>query len=218
MQRTQKKSRERLCQKCTLKQSAFVNIWEFDIFGLILCTLQDSKEGWLRESAKMGSYYGQYYICVAATNLASPDVPLGIQHRPIATRVDDTDARGFAYSLFAYPSDNLYNLPHFSRAETDTLDEHFPLMRRAWVFQERLLVPRTLHFARSEVLFKRVRGISCECGHAMDSYWTNIGDGGWHKGMEGMGVGAVLRKNAPQSLRWTQYVVAYSCLNLTVCK
>ncbi|KAE9983937.1 hypothetical protein EG327_005301 [Venturia inaequalis] len=180
-----------------------------------LCILQDSKDDWLQESTQMAAYYGHCYICIAATNLASPDASLGFDDRPEAVSANGNDRFGAEYSLFAYPSDRLDNLPHFSRAETATLDEHFPLMRRAWVFQERLLAPRTLHFAGSEILFECAKGLSCECGHAMDSYWMSIGDGGRRMNMEGMEDGAVMKRRAPESLRWTQYVVAYSYLNLT---
>lgn len=163
----------------------------------------------------MSAYYGHCYICIAATNLASPDSSLNIADRPVAISADGKDAHGAAYSLFAYPSDKLDNLPHFSRAESDTLNEHFPLMRRAWVFQERLLAPRTLHFAGSEILFECANGLSCECGQASKNYWINIGDSGRRMNMEAMADGAVLRRRPPESLRWTQYVVAYSYLKLS---
>jgi hypothetical protein len=180
-----------------------------------LCILQDSKEDWLWESTQMSAYYGHCYICIAATNLTSPDGSLSLVDRPEAVSANGVDARGAVYSIFAYPSDNLDKLPHFSRAEADTLDQHFPLMRRAWVFQERLLAPRTLHFAGSEILFECAGGISCECGHASDPHWVNIGDSGRRMNMEAMADGAVLRRRRPEHLRWTQYVVAYSYLNLS---
>ncbi|QDS76388.1 hypothetical protein FKW77_003593 [Venturia effusa] len=180
-----------------------------------LCIVQDSKDDWLRESTKMAAYYGHCYICIAATSLTSPDASLGFKDRPTAVISNGKDRHGASYSLFAYPSDCLDNVPHFSRADTATLDEHFPLMRRAWVFQERLLAPRTLHFAGTEILFECAKGLSCECGHAMDSYWMSIGDVGRRMNMEGMEDGAVMKRRAPGSLGWNQYIVAYSYLNLT---
>jgi hypothetical protein len=40
-----------------------------------------------------------------------------------------------------------------------------PLMRRACVFQERLLAPRTLHFYNEELLLECRSSVACECGH-----------------------------------------------------
>lgn len=39
-----------------------------------------------------------------------------------------------------------------------------PILSRAWVFQERLLSRRTLHFGSSEVLWECKSGCFCECG------------------------------------------------------
>jgi len=39
-----------------------------------------------------------------------------------------------------------------------------PLMSRGWVFQERLLSPRTVHFHRSELIWECKEFYDCECG------------------------------------------------------
>ncbi|KAK8192030.1 heterokaryon incompatibility protein-domain-containing protein, partial [Phyllosticta capitalensis] len=38
-----------------------------------------------------------------------------------------------------------------------------PLLQRAWVYQERVLSPRTLHFGHQEVLWECMSQTSCEC-------------------------------------------------------
>lgn len=163
----------------------------------------------------MMEYYGHCYVCIAATSSAASNGGLQITLRPSVMSAQGSDKDESPYTLFAYPSKTLDNLPHFSRADVSTLEQHFPLMRRGWVLQERWLAPRTLHFCGSEALFECAAGLSCECGHAQDSYWVNIGDEGRKMGMENMDDGAVLRRRPTKDLRWTQLIVAYSALNLT---
>ncbi|KIW35355.1 uncharacterized protein PV07_02055 [Cladophialophora immunda] len=42
-------------------------------------------------------------------------------------------------------------------------DYCFPLMRRAWCFQERLLATRVLHYTKSEIVFECKSAAHCEC-------------------------------------------------------
>ena len=39
-----------------------------------------------------------------------------------------------------------------------------PLLKRAWVYQERLLSPRVIHFTNSETQFECQTSCECECG------------------------------------------------------
>jgi hypothetical protein len=41
--------------------------------------------------------------------------------------------------------------------------ESFPLVKRAWAFQERLLSPRVVHFGLAEIFFECKECYSCEC-------------------------------------------------------
>jgi hypothetical protein len=51
--------------------------------------------------------------------------------------------------------------------------EHYrldlPLLRRGWVFQERLLSPRMLHFANGELIWECLEHTECECGDMANS-------------------------------------------------
>jgi hypothetical protein len=44
-------------------------------------------------------------------------------------------------------------------------EEHFPLLHRGWVLQERTLSPRTLFFSRQEVLWECRSEEACQCGY-----------------------------------------------------
>jgi hypothetical protein len=49
----------------------------------------------------------------------------------------------------------------------------FPLLARGWVFQERLLSSRMLHFAKDELVWECMETISCECAR-IKHYADNI--------------------------------------------
>lgn len=181
-----------------------------------LCIYQDSKDDWLAESTKMISYYGQCFVCIASTNLSGPNAGLEIAERPTAVRARGMDQDCVPYGLVAYPSHLVGAVPHFSRADSTTVEQNFPLLTRAWVFQERLLAPRTLHFCGVEVVFECIEGIKCECGHAEDKYLLDVaGDEGRLMSIDNMSDGLVLRRKKYEDIRWTQLISAYSSLKLT---
>ncbi|KAK3493492.1 hypothetical protein B0T13DRAFT_403286 [Neurospora crassa] len=67
-------------------------------------------------------------------------------------------------SIYAHATLNIA-----ATAQRDASVEYFrtlkePILGRAWVFQERLLSRRTLHFGSSEVLWECRSGCFCECG------------------------------------------------------
>ncbi|KAI8957772.1 HET-domain-containing protein [Daldinia sp. FL1419] len=103
-----------------------------------LCIIQDSAEDWTCESLEMASYYRYRTICLAATR--SPDRDGG--SRPIKTRVEyQLPGVGGPRGRILVTEKPL-GVPHFWLAKNFPYDEYYPLLTRAWMYQERRLSPR----------------------------------------------------------------------------
>lgn len=117
-----------------------------------LCIIQDSIVDWREEAAKMGSYYGNAYLTIAATMSISADG--GLFQAPTSITLSSST------QTWAVREKR-----HLSRANAS-------LFRRGWIFQERLLSPRVIHFAATEMVYECNEHAVCECGQDMpDSTW-----------------------------------------------
>jgi hypothetical protein len=119
-----------------------------------LCIIQDDKQDWNTESKRMGGIYGSSAINIAATSakdgngglfFAKPDATmqtyrLKVQQRSGSSKWYDCIESGLA----------------------DTCRYTTPLGERAWVLQERLLAPRTLHFGSSQIFWECDSLTACE--------------------------------------------------------
>ena len=121
-----------------------------------LCIIQDSKTDWEQEAAQMADIYKNSYVTIAAES--SPDSHFGILHR-----------RTFSFSAIEVPfHSTIYNLqasmfirPAIDSWETSLTSPKSKLCSRAWVLQESLLAPRTLHFSSQQMLWEcRSRSLS----------------------------------------------------------
>ncbi|KAI2464105.1 heterokaryon incompatibility protein-domain-containing protein [Annulohypoxylon bovei var. microspora] len=126
-----------------------------------LCIIQDDKDDWARESADMCDIYENGYLTIAATS--SPNCSFDLfdtQPRKMAD-ITGESAAGKPYRVMA--------VDKLGHPDIDTPPEimlrDWPLLSRAWVFQERLLSPRVLHLTRSEILWECKDGSTCECGN-----------------------------------------------------
>lgn len=107
-----------------------------------LCIIQDSQEDWIRESANMRSIYAGAICTIAATGSENADGGCFHQRNSLSL---------YPCRLVGTPDWGIYvqrdELFDFERGVDQS-----SLNQRAWVFQERLLSPRILHFG-SEMLF-----------------------------------------------------------------
>jgi hypothetical protein len=55
-------------------------------------------------------------------------------------------------------------MQHWERIWTSNREARFPLLTRAWVFQERILAPRVLHFSHHELVWECAECGDCQCG------------------------------------------------------
>ncbi|KAI0531681.1 heterokaryon incompatibility protein-domain-containing protein [Xylaria digitata] len=132
-----------------------------------LCIQQDSKEDWEHDARKMGQYYSNCFVCIAATSSSSSAGTLELVKHPdeIMIRSTGQDPQTGPFGLIAIPSE-LLDVQHFGQTYQRTQPSRFPLMTRAWVMQERWLSPRTLHFCGTEIVFECAKMTICECGRA----------------------------------------------------
>ncbi|KAJ4354629.1 uncharacterized protein N0V89_006366 [Didymosphaeria variabile] len=123
-----------------------------------LCIIQDDPLDWQREAAQMATIYQHAYVTLAASKAtdssrglytSSLDPKYQAQQLSLVNDVDDTD-----FPLLAC-SDLLH---------IDGFFDFFPISRRAWVYQERLLSARVVHFAGAEVNWECNSARNCECG------------------------------------------------------
>jgi hypothetical protein len=91
----------------------------------------------------------------------------------------------------------------------------FPLLKRGWVFQERLLAPRVLHFGPQELWWECLEHVDCECSGICSGAFYSTGQ---EKFLSKMTHQRALADSAlPQvSRRWHEIVEEFSQLGLTM--
>ncbi len=111
-----------------------------------LCIIQDSPEDWRQESINMCRVYGSSFCNIAAT--ASADGDEGC-FRDRDKRILDVCTINIPYGSHTEPFYFVEQQPPF-----EEIFERAPLLKRAWVVQERVLSPRVLHFDRHQLFWE----------------------------------------------------------------
>ncbi|ELR04906.1 hypothetical protein VC83_02788 [Pseudogymnoascus destructans] len=128
-----------------------------------LCIMQDSVSDWREQAAKMGSIY-MYGLCNLAATAASDSTGGLFFDRNVAA-IHHLRVRcnwTFLGPIGRYPhtSGGLFRVDDFLLL--NKMVEHTELNTRAWVFQERLLSPRIVHFAQNQLVWECRNGRACE--------------------------------------------------------
>ena len=146
-----------------------------------LCIVQDDEDDWVRESQAMAGIYQNAYLTVVASSSRDANGGLFPRARGRERYVTGTRAGGEAYSFIA--TDALDVAHPAPASHTGGLQDNWPALTRAWIFQERLLSPRVVHFAHPEMMWECNGGPPhCECGGLRDrlhkgSYTAALQDG-----------------------------------------
>lgn len=200
-----------------------------------LCIVQDDPDDWNREAARMASVYSNGHLTLAATHAAdgegglfaaTPDVEVGGKTPP-ETGADD-------YVVFFREKIDHHLELADDENEAGAAWTHdwkptrvrFPLLTRAWVYQERMLSPRVVHFGHHELFFECRAAVECECGGIRHHGSSGAAASVLMKVEHGV-VGNSARSTIPSaefddSLRyrraqvWRSMVCAYTALSLTV--
>jgi hypothetical protein len=125
-----------------------------------LCICQDEPEDWARESSAMRKVYEQCYLTIAATSATNAHYGLFTQRARKLVRISAMTPAGIPVRI---RGDTTFTHPEKIYHDIDW--RRWPLFKRAWAFQERILSPWVLHFTSEELLWECQEDTSCECGH-----------------------------------------------------
>ncbi|KAF5005842.1 hypothetical protein FDECE_7739 [Fusarium decemcellulare] len=129
-----------------------------------LCIIQNDEEDWKIQAAQMCSIYQNSYITLAATSSSDSDMGLfwTVYKIPI-------ESHGLSHNqlFLRQAADHLYD----DKSTDPAVNHDFPLLTRGWVYQERILARRVVHFSRFELRFECMAPApQCECG--LQSAWS----------------------------------------------
>ncbi|KAH8896268.1 HET-domain-containing protein [Thozetella sp. PMI_491] len=180
-----------------------------------LCIVQDDRDDWQRESARMASIYSNSVACIGAT-MSEGSHGGCFQKQPV--RVESFRSSDYHHIDDQGEWEVHVRLPLDHGALSDgTIDTRFnianhssaPLLTRAWVFQERLLSPRFLQFLDSEILMECREGEDCQC---QCQRGLVLGSGPTKSELSrGLATGEL----ASIALLWHRIVMAYNALCMT---
>ncbi|KAI1429010.1 HET-domain-containing protein [Xylaria sp. FL1777] len=130
-----------------------------------LCIVQDSREDWEREAARMADVYGNALVTIAAVMSANSNGGLFSKHEASAVKhtIERAGQSGREVIVDVRPA-----LEHSSYYESSPYglppDTGAKLLSRAWCYQEYILAPRVLLFTDWEILWVCLSRKECNCG------------------------------------------------------
>jgi hypothetical protein len=119
-----------------------------------LCIIQDSEADWLQQSARMCDYYSYSFLSISS-NTTDSDSGFLKTRNPLAEMPCKIIPKGKPHPLYVRQPSVL------SGGEVDPLKK-LPLNKHGWVFQERLLAPRIVHFTDVEVFWECATDLSSD--------------------------------------------------------
>lgn len=136
-----------------------------------LCIIQDDKDDWQREAPRMASVYGGSSLNISAaaahdgseglffdrdSNLVRDCLVLADPELAQSSRPKSTPAYKNKTKVLQDAAKKKSSRKVFRCIDSQVYDRSFalPLFQRAWVFQERFLTPRTLHFGKTQIFWE----------------------------------------------------------------
>jgi hypothetical protein len=168
-----------------------------------LCIVQDDAEDWNIEAATMASVYENAFLTIASSGCESGH---GLFYKSSPDTVTEIHATGDG-PAYIRP---LPKHPVWRQKGDGTefsFDSEYPLMSRGWVYQERTLSKRMIHFTQQELIWECIQNIWCECKSTYSAY---SGDSAVAVDFSGF-----LRKRDFVEPPWNSIVATFTKMNLT---
>ncbi|PLB42552.1 HET domain-containing protein [Aspergillus candidus] len=130
-----------------------------------LCIVQDDNDDWLREAGRMASIYENADLTLAAASSSNSKGGLFFKTIPESLiEGNEHEELHPALRRFSDPSFFEYGRRQ-SLVEKSGPDVSSPLIKRAWIYQERILSRRMLYFTPLELVFECRDSNSSESGY-----------------------------------------------------
>lgn len=174
-----------------------------------LCIVQDDSEDWLREAGRMASIYENAVLTLAAAS--SPDSKGGLFRKSTPGVLLGHGKQGTiqpALRQFSNPAFFEYGHRQSVREKPGS-DDTSPLLKRAWIYQERMLSGRVLFFTPLELVFE------CRLSNSTESGYPWVDSGPKHA------FTSVYNPDCPKELLlmlWRKLVTEFTQLQLTLNK
>ncbi|KAK7749117.1 hypothetical protein SLS62_008404 [Diatrype stigma] len=137
-----------------------------------LCIIQDDMQDWIRESAQMATVYGEAYLTISASSVASSRMSFlhaSRENGEYLFRLDNSKCYGgYNASEEATAQSQVLGVRRTVRSGFHQDPDRAivdPGMCRAWMLQEYLLSPRVVSFSTDEVQWMCRTIRACECGN-----------------------------------------------------
>ncbi|KAF2026795.1 HET-domain-containing protein, partial [Setomelanomma holmii] len=130
-----------------------------------ICIVQNDRDDWTKEAAIMGAIYENSLLTISATTAHDSTTgflqkrrrrfkPIPLEHKSVNPNLNQP----------------IVLRPWLQSWTKSVEGDTSPLSSRAWVLQERLLPPRTLHFGQERIFWERRRALVPEgdCYHDID--------------------------------------------------
>ncbi|KAI0376402.1 HET-domain-containing protein [Hypomontagnella monticulosa] len=125
-----------------------------------LCIYQDSVEDWRREAGSVQDVYRNASFCISALSAEDDEGGCFFPRDPSLVAPTAVKLNG---------DDGTYRVDLEDITWNSTFQDE-PLTKRAWVLQERLMAPRTIHFGRRQVFWE------CSELHACETHPKGFGE------------------------------------------
>lgn len=140
-----------------------------------ICIIQGDSKDWNQEAPKMNAVYKNSYVTLAG--LCGYDSRNGLR-----TISMEESSSPIVQLRTAQGTCVLYSrMYHYLESGSlgDPMDNSkyccpsYPLLSRAWTYQERIVSSRVIFFTESEMMYQCQRHVTCECGSSRDYYGDN---------------------------------------------
>ncbi|KAF7504563.1 hypothetical protein GJ744_002119 [Endocarpon pusillum] len=124
-----------------------------------LCIIQDDELDWAVEASRMAINYENATLVIAASASRTGDDGC-LLDREGSRKVVRINSEGRLVSVYVKRP-----IPHHSSFFPQQIPapKYLPLFQRAWVFQERLLATRVIHYTQHELVWECKTSSQCEC-------------------------------------------------------